>query len=283
MDVGEFSDEDLDYRIKIDSLAELAEIEAGMVKKKLAKQGATKRKATTTASTTTTVVGSPKRKMSIDVVNDDDEGNTRPKRIIKTAEAAAAVPRKAQSVPLDDNGVPILPITSGMVTVHDLGQIITEKPGFHNKRYVWPIGFKSSRQYLSHVNPDTSVTYYSEVKDGGSAPLFEVWSEDSPDQKFQSATSTGVWSAVFKQANAIRGKDAANSASGPDFYGFSNNTIAMMIEMLPGIEGCLNYQRKNFEVTGKPPKAIGKHLDHNNSHPPSSSLDINPDYDINVQ
>jgi len=152
--------------------------------------------------------------------------------------------------------MPILPITCGIVTVHELGQVVTDRPAFHNKRYIWPLGFKSSRQYLSTADPEASVTYFSEVKESGpgGGPLFEVWSEEIPDQRFQSQTSTGAWSAVFKAAGAVRGKEVTNSASGPDFYGFSNNTVAMMIEMLPGVESCLNYQRKNFEM--KP--AVGK-------------------------
>jgi hypothetical protein len=188
------------------------------------------------------------QQFSADVNSSQGTAGSKPKRIIKTAEAAAAVPRKVHSVPLDEQGKPILPVTCGIVTVLDLGTVETTRATFHNKRYIWPIGYRSSRQYLSCTDKDSQTTYISAVLDSPAGPLFEVYAEDNPAEKYQSSTSTGVWSTIVKLANSIRGKEYTNSASGPDFYGFSNATIAMMIEMLPGVDLCKNYQKKNFEV-----------------------------------
>lgn len=193
---------------------------------------------------------------------------SKPKRIIKTAEAAAAVPRKVHSVPMDEQGKPILPVTCGIVTVLNLGVVETTRPAFHNKRYIWPLGYRSSRQYLSCTDKDSQTTYISAVVDSPTGPLFEVYAEDNPTEKYQSNTSTGVWSTIVKLANSIRGKEYTNSASGPDFYGFSNSTIAMMIEMLPGVELCKSYQKKNFEVVPFVPKGRSASVSHSqqNSH-----------------
>jgi hypothetical protein len=171
---------------------------------------------------------------------------------------------------MDDTGRPILPVTCGIVTVHELGHIVSDRQPFHNKRYIWPVGFRSSRQYMSAVDPDGNATYYSEI---------EVWAEDAPDQKYQSSTSTGVWTAVFKAAAAIRGKEASNSASGPDFYGFSNNTVAMLIETLPGVENCLNYQKKNFEISAAPAPRVRASV----SIPKLDSTMTNGEQDVDVE
>lgn len=56
-------------------------------------------------------------------------------------------------------------------------------------------------------------------------------------------------------ANSIRQRDHTNAASGPDYYGFSNGTIAMIIQELPNAEKCLRYVRRLYvevplEITG---------------------------------
>lgn len=281
------SDEDVGLQIEPEADFDWAELESSMTKKGLL------RAAPKPASHTISVPN--KRRLSsagvseakaakqhqIDSQADDPAPSSqqKSKRVIKTAEASAAVPRKAQSVPMDETGRPILPVTCGIVTVHDLGQVISDRQPFHNKRYIWPVGFKSSRQYMSAVDPEANVTYYSEIKDGGSAPVFEVWAEDAPEQKYQSSTSTGVWTSVFKAAAAIRGKDASNSASGPDFYGFSNNTIAMLIETLPGVENCLNYQKKNFELIAAPAPRMRASV----SMPKLDSTMTNGEQDVDVE
>lgn len=290
MDIGALSDEDVGLGIGPEDGFDWAELEGLMGRKGLLRAGQhpvataaappsvpAKRKGPATTTTTTTVPsgggaakGSPRRRPSVDMAANAEEPASsqaapasqsslpKPKRVIKTAEASAAVPRRVHSVPMDEAGKAVLPVTCGIVTVHDLGRIVYDRATFHNKRYIWPVGFKSSRQYQSAARPDDLVTYYSEIKDGGAGPSFEVWAEDAPEARFQSNTSTGAWTAVFKAAAALRGKDSSNSASGPDFYGFSNNTIAMLIETLPGVENCLNYQRKNFEVL--PPPIGGRRL-----------------------
>jgi len=259
VDAGCFSDEDVGIHVPAEDDPEWAELEALMTKKGLVfgKKEAANVVEPAPVRKKQAAPRSPKRKMSMESLGPEetDSPAVKSKRIVKTAEASAALPRKAQSIPVDEHGYPVLPVTCGIVTVHELGQVVSDRQTYHNKRYVWPVGFRSSRQYQSCTDPEGTATYVSEVKDGGAAPIFEVWQEpETPPEddviapRFQSSTSTGAWTSVFKAAAAVRGKELTNSASGPDFFGFSNNTIQMMIEMLPGVENCLNYQKKNFET-----------------------------------
>lgn len=58
--------------------------------------------------------------------------------------------KKYTPVPMDDEGKkPILPIQLRGLTIHNLGNIAADKPKFHAKRYIWPVGFKSGRIYSS--------------------------------------------------------------------------------------------------------------------------------------
>lgn len=60
---------------------------------------------------------------------------------------------------------------------------------------------------------------------------------------------------MVKTANMIRRRDHSNSASGPDYFGFSNATIAKLIQDLPNADKCKTYVMQLFEepsaTTGK--------------------------------
>lgn len=156
---------------------------------------------------------------------------------------------KVISVPYDSQGSPILPLSLNMITVHQLGEIVYDRPAYHNKRYILPVGFTTSRSYLSVMSPDANMVYFSTILDNGPAPLYQVTPEGHPEMTFQSASTTGAWAAVSKAAAAIRGKDSAPSVSGPDYFGLANPTVSMLIEQLPNSEKCESYTPKKYEVS----------------------------------
>jgi hypothetical protein len=79
--------------------------------------------------------------------------------------------KKLQPIPLDVEGRPIMPINLGGLTITSLGKIITDRPGFHSERYIWPIGFESHRTFFSMYSPGTKCTYTCRILDGGEMPL----------------------------------------------------------------------------------------------------------------
>ncbi len=158
---------------------------------------------------------------------------------------------KVIAVPFDDHGQPQLPLSLNMITIHALGNIIHDRPAYHNKRYILPVGFHSSRPYLSclDANNTSVITYHSTIVDNGSAPLYQVSPEGHPDVIFSSTSSTGAWAAVAKAVSQLRGRDSAPSVSGPDYFGLSNPTVSMLIERLPGAHLCEQYAPKRYEVS----------------------------------
>lgn len=71
----------------------------------------------------------------------------------KTRHANLGV-KKYSEVPLDEQGNPKMPILLKGLTIFDLGKIVCDKDrlyNFHAKRYIWPVGFKSSRLYGRYV------------------------------------------------------------------------------------------------------------------------------------
>ncbi|KAF9579941.1 hypothetical protein BGW38_003594, partial [Lunasporangiospora selenospora] len=126
--------------------------------------------------------------------------------------------RKVQALERDESGNIKLPATVGIITV-------------------WNI----------MIDPATQTTYTCSVIDDGESPKFQIDAEDQPGKPIIAGTATGAWTHVVKMANTIRRRDHSNSASGPDYFGFSNATIAKMIQDLPKVDKCTSYIMQRFE------------------------------------
>ncbi|KAF9369014.1 hypothetical protein CPB97_003988 [Podila verticillata] len=155
--------------------------------------------------------------------------------------------RKVIALERDEHGQVKFPVTIGIIKVISLGYVVHDREAFHNERYIWPVGYKMSRSYNSMVDPTQQTVYTCSVIDDGDAPKFQIDAEDQPGKPIIAGTATGAWTHIVKQANLIRRRDHSNSASGPDYFGFSNATIAKMIQDLPGADLCTAYIMHRFE------------------------------------
>lgn len=176
----------------------------------------------------------------------------------KRKKPGTAVKRKVQPIAVDAKGKPIFPIALGGLTVHSLGEIVHERPGFHSERYIWPVGYCSSRTYPSMKNPENKCIYTCKILDGGFGPQFEMCPEDDPDHPIIASSATACHCVVLKAVNKARGRDASNTGSGPEFFGFSHPTIQYLIQSLPGARKCTKYQWVKFELPKPPSKQAGK-------------------------
>lgn len=161
--------------------------------------------------------------------------------------------KKYSVIPKDKDGNPILPIEIGMMRILCLGKIITDRPGFHSKRYIWPVGFRSSRLYPSTLDPRRKVLYISEIREGPAEPLFVVIPEDA--DSVEGATATAAWHHIVKAVNDQKedqeGRRVTTAVSGPEMFGYSHPTIANLIQQLPGASQCRNYKFRHLEATNK--------------------------------
>lgn len=57
--------------------------------------------------------------------------------------------RRVQPIERNADGSPKLPQQIGVLTVLNLGTIVTDRPNFHNERYIFPVGYTVSR-YIHH-------------------------------------------------------------------------------------------------------------------------------------
>eukprot|EP01028_Stygiella_incarcerata_P001096 TRINITY_DN1171_c0_g1_i1.p1 TRINITY_DN1171_c0_g1~~TRINITY_DN1171_c0_g1_i1.p1 ORF type:complete len:1225 (-),score=364.55 TRINITY_DN1171_c0_g1_i1:57-3731(-) len=128
------------------------------------------------------------------------------------------------------------------LNIHSLGFVESERAGYHCARYLYPIGYKSSRLFQSLRQAATDVWYISEIRDGGENPRFIVTPTDCPEEAVVADTATGAWATMVQKAMdhkmVIR---KTNSVSGPDFFGLTLKwTIDQMVRM-PGAEKCQRY------------------------------------------
>ncbi|KAJ2159310.1 hypothetical protein GGF46_003102 [Coemansia sp. RSA 552] len=154
--------------------------------------------------------------------------------------------RSVQPVPRDRDGNYEMPVQVGVLMVLRLGRVVWDRDVFHNERYIWPVGYTVQREYYSMVDPDREVIYTCWVSEGKDAPLFHIEAEDMPDSPVTAPTATGAWTTVLRRVNQIRHRVHSNSASGPDYFGFSHPTIAKMIQDLAGSDKCRAYVRQHF-------------------------------------
>jgi len=158
--------------------------------------------------------------------------------------------KKYAPAPKDENGNIIFPIQLGVLTVYNLGKVVWDKPDFHSTKYIWPVGYKSERLCPSTLDPEQRVGYISEIVDEDNKPMFKVTPTDCPENSVTAATPTSAWTEILTRINNLKtpqmGKRQVVSVSGPEYFGFSNSTIAKEIQDLPGADKCAKYQRLIF-------------------------------------
>jgi hypothetical protein len=144
------------------------------------------------------------------------------------------------------------PFKAAGATIASLGKIVTGRRStmFHSQKYLWPVGFHSTRTYGSCIDPTVKTEYVSEILDAGeSGALFRVTAADN-GQRFEGNTPSAAWVQVVRAWNEAKkayGYSARSSAvSGPEMYGFANDKIARLIEGLPDTEHCAVYHFRHF-------------------------------------
>ncbi|XP_074072527.1 transforming growth factor beta regulator 1 isoform X1 [Macrotis lagotis] len=171
------------------------------------------------------------------------------KKASKKKKMEGGARKLVQPIALDPSGRPVFPIGLGGLTVYSLGEIITDRPGFHDEGAIYPVGFCSTRVFASMKCPDQKCLYTCQIKDGGVQPQFEIVPEDDPENAIVGSSANACHAELLKTINAARGKLLPNVLpSGADFFGFSHPTIHNLIQSCPGARKCVNYQWVKFDV-----------------------------------
>ncbi|GFT80307.1 transforming growth factor beta regulator 1 [Nephila pilipes] len=174
----------------------------------------------------------------------EEGGKPKPKR-----RKVPADKRLVTSIPLDVAGRPIFPIILGSLTIHSLGVIVTDRPGYHTEQCIYPVGFCSSRTYASLKNPTTQCLYQCTVTDSPFGPKFEITPEDDPGHSLVGNSPNEIHSSLLKALNTVIGKEVVNvEGQGAKFFGLSHPTVQNLIQSCAGARKCTDYRWVQFEV-----------------------------------
>lgn len=151
-----------------------------------------------------------------------------------------------------------MPLHLGVLTIESLGVIEFTRPGFHTERTLYPIGYRSLRNYLSLVHADQQCNYICEVVDVGDAtPKFRVICADDTSLSFLGESPSAAWGQVMvgirDRAPESRRRQRVN-VSGPEYFGFAHVIVQELLQELPNVDRCTAYVRRIF---WPPPEAGG--------------------------
>ncbi|TPP61053.1 Histone-lysine N-methyltransferase MLL3 [Fasciola gigantica] len=139
----------------------------------------------------------------------------------------------------------------GSVYLQSVGQLLPhqiESGYFHARRYIYPVGFRSTRIYWSMRKPKSRARYVCEILESGGRPLFKITviDKDFEDLVFTHETCSGVWRCVLSKIEQLREQNKlvrlfSQHLKGEDLYGLSEPHIVRAVESLPGVEGLRDY------------------------------------------
>jgi hypothetical protein len=115
----------------------------------------------------------------------EEEEKENPKRKYKKRNRSPIQP-----IDISNKKLPlILGRTSKLIS---LGTIDPAREAFHTERYIYPVGFKTEREFDSYITKGERATYICEITDGGDRPMFKVTPNDDPECSIICDTSTQV-------------------------------------------------------------------------------------------
>ncbi|KAF9138790.1 choline dehydrogenase 7 [Linnemannia schmuckeri] len=163
---------------------------------------------------------------------------------VATKRADRGRPRLVVPLKTNPDGSLNYPIVVGKgtneVIIENMGRIVWNGRGYHNHRYIFPVGFRSKKQYTSLSDTSKKTYFISEILDGGEQPIFQITLEDMPEKVFRHSSSSGAWELALKGLMEL-GFNAKTHASGPDMYGLTNLGVIKYIQEMPNAHRCRRY------------------------------------------
>lgn len=152
-------------------------------------------------------------------------------------------------IPLDSTGRPIFPIDLGRLTVHSLGEVVSDRPEFHSEESIFPVGFVSTRIYGSLKDPTIRCVYTNKISDDNGLPRFEIACDDG-STPIVGDTPDVCHSLLLQQINdALSLNVVSTRPRGNEFFGLTHPTVLHLIQSSTGTRKCSNYKWTRFEIS----------------------------------
>ncbi|KAL5021299.1 hypothetical protein ScPMuIL_000454 [Solemya velum] len=160
--------------------------------------------------------------------------------------------RVVPPIPLDILGRPVFPLQLGSLTIHSVGEIVTDRSGFNSAEHIYPVGFCSTRVYASITNPEKKCLYTCKISSyDDKYPEFEISPEDNSGHVFDSNSIDECHSDLLKSlTETLEELPLSTTGKGGEFFGLSHPIVQNLIQSCPGSRKCSSYGYKwiRFEV-----------------------------------
>ncbi|XP_022900888.2 transforming growth factor beta regulator 1 [Onthophagus taurus] len=161
-----------------------------------------------------------------------------------------------QQILLDSMGRPIFPIELGNLTVHSLGEVVSDKSEFHSEDVIYPVGYVSTRIYGSLKDPTIKCIYTCTISEANGLPRFQIASDDS-ENPIVGGSADVCHSLLLQKINDCLSFNVVSTRPrGNDFFGLSHPTVLNLIQTSPGTRKCSNYKWSKFEVSKTDDKVV---------------------------
>ena len=154
----------------------------------------------------------------------------------------------------DENGKPKMPIRIGMsLVILNMGHVVTDRPGFHTERYLYPDGYLSERLFPSMEDPTMRVWWRSLIlDDGGDGPLFRCEMKDDSSVFFEGGSPSAPWLAAVRAIEDRKRElgmvaNRSLTISGPECYGLSHPIVQRIMQTMEGVDQCKRFRRVQLE------------------------------------
>ena len=159
--------------------------------------------------------------------------------MVTAEEAAALVRKKLSKKPID------IPIATGNVIVIDLGKV-KAAPSFYTHNCLYPVGFHSRKQYESLNDPKEEVWYDCWIQEKQGKALFIISLNNTVVSYGLNINET--WNALRNMVsersvllNYTKKQLRASASVGEDYFGLTNKTVQMGLEVQPEALQCREY------------------------------------------
>ncbi|XP_018579419.1 transforming growth factor beta regulator 1 isoform X2 [Anoplophora glabripennis] len=154
-----------------------------------------------------------------------------------------------QPIPVDNNGRPIFPIELGRLTVHSLGEVVSDRMEFHSEDAIYPVGYVSTRFYGSLKDPTQKCMYTCKISDVNDSPRFEIASDDNCPPIIGDTPDVCHSLLLQKINDALSLHVVSTRPHGNDFFGLTHPIVLHLLQSSPGTRKCIYYKWTKFEVS----------------------------------
>ncbi|CAH1173688.1 unnamed protein product [Phaedon cochleariae] len=178
------------------------------------------------------------------------DSSERKSSLLKTRKNTSKGRKKiVQPVPIDHTGKPIFPIELGRLTIHSLGEVISDRVDFHTEHAIYPVGYVSTRIYGSLKDPTQKCIYTCKISEVSDAPRFEIGSDDNCPP-ITGDTPDVCHSLLLQGINDSLSLNVVSTRPrGNEFFGLTHPTVLHLIQSCSGARKCVYYKWTKFEVS----------------------------------